>query len=591
MYSGYFLRLCSPSFLIAGLLIASLSMSAQDQRPASLNAVQLLDTVMQAGAYAEVFTQFCESGNRMAVARDQAQLRAWAQRNHWSAVQARLNADPALQSKFTNQKRLFVEGFAAHRLKTALACGLLPQELTSPAHDPSLKYSSELQALDNAPLANSASSAATPAESASGVQAAVPPALPATGSSGFVVPTTGEAANVPAGNPITVGPVTFTPPAGWRVTENTSQRTVLQAATQHTKAVLFIEQLPLSGDFRSAFGNALRTQSPVTGMKMQYPQEGSNGGGSPMIHIRDNGTLRGGRQNETIDAVGVALGNTMVLSELVSGDWGGDNFGFQRAFEKMVSNWKLTGEKGATWDPINPPPPVGARSGFFFGARLQNQLNPLGGMDLNAVREYLILLPTGQAFKALPFGGHVLDMNFAAECTRLPHACGTYRTEGNRINFTWRGEYGLVTHDSSQFDKGSGGKASVASFNGTPVFEAAPVQNLRISGRYTSTFASVGSTAFHSSSVVAQTFINFSPDGTYQKSGFSAASFTGTGAAGTVQGHKGVQTGRYTLNGYALTLAPSSGEPPETFTTVFEEVNPSPKAIFINDKAFLRDGR
>ncbi|HEY1948206.1 MAG TPA: hypothetical protein VGG97_14440 [Bryobacteraceae bacterium] len=567
-------------------------MSAQDQRPASLNAAQLLDTVIQAGAYAEAFTQFCESGNRMAAARDQAQLRAWAQRNHWSAVQARLNADPALQTKFTSQKRLFVEGFAAHGLKTALACGLLPQELTSPAHDPSLKYSAELQMLDNAPSANFVPSPATPAESASGVPAAAPPALPATGSSGFVVPTTGEAANVPAGNPITVGSVTFTPPAGWRVTENTSQRATLQAATQHTKAVLFIEQLPLSGDFRSAFGNALRTQSPVTGLKLQYPQEGVTGGGSPMIHVRDNGTLRGGRQNETIDAVGVALGNTMLLSELVSGDWGGDNFGFQRAFEKIVSNWKLTGEKGTAWDPVNPPPPVGARSGFFFGARLQNQLNPLGGMDLNAVREYLILLPTGQAFKSLPFGGRVLDMNFAAECTRLPHACGTYRMEGSRINFTWRGEYGLVTHDNSQFDRGSGGgKASVANFNGTRVFETAPVQNLRISGRYTSTFASVGSTAFHSASVVAQTFINFSPDGTYQKSGFSAASFTGTGAAGTVQEHKGVQTGRYTLNGYALTLAPSGGEPPETFTTVFEAVNPSLKAIFINDKAFLRDGR
>jgi hypothetical protein len=234
---------------------------------------------------------------------------------------------------------------------------------------------------------------------------------------------------------------------------------------------------------------------------------------------------------------------------------------------------------------------MGARPGFYFGSRLQNQLNPLGGMDLNAVREYLVLLPTGQAFQALPIGGHVLDMDFAAECTRLPHACGTYQIQGNRIDFIWRGEYGMVTHESSQWDTGEGGKASVASFNGTRVFEASPVRNLRITGRYTSTFASVGSTAFQSTSVVAQTFISFSPDGSYQKSGFSAASFTGTGAAGTVQNRKGVQTGRYALNGYTLTLTPSDGGTPETFTTVFEEINPSPKAVFINDKAFLRDGR
>jgi hypothetical protein len=136
---------------------------------------------------------------------------------------------------------------------------------------------------------------------------------------------------MPPGNPLNAGPVTFTPPAGWRVTGNTSQRTVLQAATQHTKAVLFIEQLPLSGDFNTAFANAVHAESPVTGLKLQYPRQGVTAGGSPMIHTRDNGTLRGGRQNETIDAVGVALGNTMLLAELVSGDWDGDNFGFERA--------------------------------------------------------------------------------------------------------------------------------------------------------------------------------------------------------------------------------------------------------------------
>jgi hypothetical protein len=312
-------------------------------------------------------------------------------------------------------------------------------------------------------------------------------------------------------------------------------------------------------------------------------------GGSPMVQILDGGPLRGSSQREKIDAVGVALGNSMLLAVLISGDWGGDNYGFQRAFEKMVSHWKLNGEKGPVWDSFRPPSPVGARSGFYFGARLQNQLNPLGGMDLLSIREYLVLLPTGQAFHGIPVGGHVLDMNFQAECSRLPHSCGTYRIEGNRIDFTWLEEYGMVTHETSQIETGTAGKSSVASFYGTRAFEITPVQNMRMAGRYTSTFASVGSTAFQSTSVVAQTFIAFSPDGTYQKSGFSAGSFTGSGAAGTVQSRKGVETGRYAFNGYALTLTPSNGAPPETFTTVVEEITPSPKAVFINDKAFLRD--
>jgi hypothetical protein len=149
----------------------------------------------------------------------------------------------------------------------------------------------------------------------------------------------------------------------------------------------------------------------------------------------------------------------------------------------------------------------------------------------------------------------------------------------------------MVKRESSQFVPGGPGKSNVANFNGTRAFEVAPVQNLRLSGRYTSTFAQVGETAFQSTRVVAQTFISFGPDGTYSKSGFSSESFSGTSAGATVQGHKAAQTGHYTLNGYALTLSSSDGAPAETFTTVFEEINPSPKAVFINDKAFLRDGR
>ncbi len=50
-------------------------------------------------------------------------------------------------------------------------------------------------------------------------------------------------------------------------------------------------------------------------------------------------------------------------------------------------------------------------------------------------------------------------------------------------------------------------------------------------------------------------------------------------------------SGRYLFNFYALTLTPSQKEATETFTTVFEQISSSPKAVFINEKAFLRDGR
>ena len=78
------------------------------------------------------------------------------------------------------------------------------------------------------------------------------------------------------------------------------------------------------------------------------------------------------------------------------------------------------------------------------------------------------------------------------------------------------------------------------------------------------------------------------PDGTYRKSGFASSSFSNAGASGTVSSKRGVQAGHYTIDGYTLTLTPQDGQPPELFTIIFEEISPSPKAIFINDSAFLR---
>jgi len=99
----------------------------------------------------------------------------------------------------------------------------------------------------------------------------------------------------------------------------------------------------------------------------------------------------------------------------------------------------------------------------------------------------------------------------------------------------------------------------------------------------------VGSIGGQSNSVVSEKYITFSPDGRYQKSGFSGASFDNSNAAGTFTSKKGVTTGTYSIEGYTLTLTPSAG-PPEQYSVVFEDPSPSPKAIFINDDGFLRSG-
>ena len=97
--------------------------------------------------------------------------------------------------------------------------------------------------------------------------------------------------------------------------------------------------------------------------------------------------------------------------------------------------------------------------------------------------------------------------------------------------------------------------------------------------------------AAQSTSVVSEKYLTLTADGRYQKSGFSAASFDNSNAAGTFGGRKPVQNGTYTMNDYTLTLTPA-GSAPELYSLVLEDPTPNATTLFINDDAFLKkDGR
>lgn len=246
----------------------------------------------------------------------------------------------------------------------------------------------------------------------------------------------------------------------------------------------------------------------------------------------------------------------------------------------------LAAASQAAWSPQTQPAvdDAGTVSALFFGSRLENQINPQGGMDLVAVREYLVLLKTGQVYSGLPKDGHVLDMDFAAACRKRPTSCGTYRIRNGKIFFTWQQGYGLVREEQSAFKRKDASDATLI-YNNTLMGQVQPAHNLRLRGRYTTTFYVGGSTS--TTSVSAQTFIAFTPDGRYQKSGFTSVTFSNGGASGTTQGSQGVEMGQYAINGFTLTLTPHTGRP-EVYTIVFETISESPSGIFINDNAFLR---
>jgi hypothetical protein len=117
-----------------------------------------------------------------------------------------------------------------------------------------------------------------------------------------------------------------------------------------------------------------------------------------------------------------------------------------------VATWKLRNIPGqATWDPIRPPKGSGGLQALYWGTQIRNQINPLGGMDLIADRSYLILLPSGQAYRDLPPGGNVLDMDFARAVQDKPRLCGTYSIHGNQLVFDWLTSYGLMERDTMAF--------------------------------------------------------------------------------------------------------------------------------------------
>ncbi len=568
-----------------------------------------LQTVAEQGGFVDAYVGYCMGANSLGASGYTVQMQGWEQRNHWEDAKTRIANDPALQHAFQNAKLAEQMELNRHRFKSTLSCTMLARTLRNPAHDPSATQKAanapDLMGMDQgangggegrAKKADAAPSMlpepvhTQPSPAATATASTATAAAGTTASSGTAAETAhalGVAQPVSGAGAITVGAMTVTPPPGWTVQKNTPEAAILKTQTQHTAAVILLTTVPLSGSPEQALYSGVRANFPGTGLTFKYPHSGTTGGGSPAIYVLDSGVVN--RQREDIAAVGYAIGGKLQMALLISGDWGGENIKFRNQLDDMMSAAVLHGDGSGTWDPLHPEKMAGGRSGLFFGSALQNQLNPLGGMDLVARREYVVLLPTGQAYFGLPEGGHVLDLNFAEACHQAPKKCGTYKLEGGTLTFTERDAYGLVTHTSSPFTAGEPGHSIIASYHSTRAFEVLPVHGKTLAGKYTSTFAQTGNIG-GSHSVVAQTFISFTPNGSYQKSGFSSASFQTGSAGATTMSNRGLGSGQYKFDGYTLTLTPSSGEP-ELYTAVFENQDPDPKAVFINDKAFLKDGR
>jgi len=215
-------------------------------------------------------------------------------------------------------------------------------------------------------------------------------------------------------------------------------------------AVMLLTTEPMNGSLQQALYNRVRANFPGTGLTFKYPVMGTTAGGSQAMYVRDdNGTIKG--NYEDVTAVGIAVGGKLQMALLLNNTR--EPVEVQKQLNAMMSSAVLHGETGGTWDPLHLTSAVGGRSGLFFGATVQNQY-AVGGMHLVASREYLVLLPTGQAYFGLPLDGHVLDLDFATACRQEPERCGTYKIENGIITFTERAEFGLINQFSLAFHSG-----------------------------------------------------------------------------------------------------------------------------------------
>lgn len=531
---------------------------------------ELIKETTERAAYVESLTEFCNARQPGNEGNNGRALDEWKSRNYWTVLAPRLSAQPAFDPAFAQLKTHYMGNLTNGGQKMLQLCGYVPKLLRYPNFDPSTTRATELSRI---------------AATVSQTPAAAPPAAPPIVEN---APTTPQP--MASGADVVAGAATLQMPAGWRVTKTAPGSVVMQKQAKYGGlSIIYAGLKPAAGDVAQGLRESLHGE--FSQIQFKNFQSGRTRTGVRVAYARDYGPI-GGKKSAQVAAVAFALPNGLQVAELLSTASVGDYIDHRKEFEGMVEHFRLAGAPATpTWDPLRPPAGSGGIAAVYLGSTVRNELNPLGGMDLKAIREYLVLLKNGQAYRDIPDDGHVTDMNFADALSKHPQKCGTYKVEGDKIAFTWIDDYGFIKDDAVPFHRGGSSRGSV-DLGSMTVSEVPAAHSLKISGRYTSTFYMSGNTAMSSTGITAQTFISFAPDGTYQKSGFSSATFSnsagGSTTGGTVNSRKGVESGHYTIDGYTLTLTPASGGGPDLYTIIFEEISTSPKAVFINDKAFLR---
>ncbi len=406
-------------FLLAGPAFAALSKA---------DSTLVAETAKRA-AYVEALSDFCSTQVPASRPLNETAIRDWQARNYWQSLLGSLSLQPQFKPGYEQLKAGYRSNLNSKPQNRQL-CNHLAGLLHYPDFDPSVKSGAELARI--AKQLGSSQSQSSP---------------PATGPSDSSSRGSGNqvAAAAPAGSQMSAGEARFVAPVGWSVGNTANDSVTLARNGKYGgRSLIFVRAFPLSTDFDQSFRSAVRTTVP--GLQLQYVKSGTTNAGLPAEYVQDSGRMNGGKILAQIAAVGMSVNGKLQLAELISSGGAGEFYPRKKDLEDMVRSWQLRNASGrSVLNAMQPPAGSGGIEGLFLGSSLQNQLNPLGGMDLKAIRTYLVLLKNGQAYRGLPKNGHVFDMDFGALVQKEPEKCGTYKVQGNSIQFTWNTEYRLVT--------------------------------------------------------------------------------------------------------------------------------------------------
>jgi hypothetical protein len=266
-----------------------------------------------------------------------------------------------------------------------------------------------------------------------------------------------------------------------------------------------------------------------------------------------------------------------------------DQYHYADDFGEWFRTITLPGDVGPRWSPLAPVAP-GPLQGLWFGTQMRTQLNIYGGMDMLAHRGYVALYRNGFAYRELPDGGRIDNLDAPILCGNNPRDCGTYRVEPSRVVFEWNTKFGLVETDTADIDMPRQEPPGF-SYDGVSMYRVKPVTSTRLNGEFTSID---GTSSGPNGSIMVSRSINFHADGTYEAT--RAVGFTSTPGAsggtneGSVVGYNpnvGPNRGTYDITGYTLTMRPVSG-PVRLATIIFFDDDRPVTSVLIDDNYYKR---